>query len=391
MGQFAPPLQIALILDSRNFHDRKVVRGITAYAQQHGNWSLHVEDSSTNPRSFVRSWVGDGIIAFVHSRPVAAALEETSIPAVGIQDGYAWSEKKASLPYVAADNEAIARLALEHLLQQGLKRVAYCGISGKRGALRCLERSRAFKRLAAEKGVPCSTYTGSSKPRATWAESQAELGLWLAALKKPVGIMAYNDARGRQVLDACCGIGARVPDEVAVVGVDNDEVICELSTPHLSSIEHSGRELGYKAAMMLGNLIVGGAGSPRRELRVPPHEVVARHSTSTVAIADDEVLAALQFIRERACGPLQISDIVSATKSSRSTLKRRFKAITGRTLLAEIQRVRLERAKQFLAAGHLSLRQVAKKSGFCSVQYLSTVFRQHFGQTPREYRQSLET
>jgi LacI family transcriptional regulator len=391
MSQAASPLQIALILDSRNFHDRKVVRGISAYAQEHGNWSLHVEDSSRNPTSFVRSWQGDGIIAFVHSRPVAEALEELSIPAVGIQDGYAWSERKVALPYVAIDNEAIARLALEHLLQQGLKRVAYCGIPGKRGTLRSLERSRAFKRLAAAKGVPCSIYSGPSKARAAWAESQAELGAWLTGLKKPVGIMAYNDTRGRQVLEACGRVGLRIPEQVAVVGVDNDEVICELATPHLSSVEHGGRELGYRAAMMLGNLIQGETGQPEQEVRIPPREVVARHSTSTVPIADDEVQAAMQFIRERACGPIQISDIVTATKSSRSTLKRRFKAVTGRTLLAEIQRVRLERAKQFLAAGHLSLRLVAKKSGFCSVQYLSTVFRQHFGQTPREYRQSLET
>jgi LacI family transcriptional regulator len=203
--------------------------------------------------------------------------------------------------------------------------------------------------------------------------------------------MAYNDARGRQLLEACGSVGVRVPDEVAVVGVDNDEVICELTPPHLSSVEHSGRELGYEAATLLGQLMSGENGCHGRAVRVPPHEVVARQSTSPVVIADDEVLAALQYIRERACGAIQISDIVSATKSSRSTLKRRFKAVTGRTLLAEIQRVRLELAKQFLASSHLSLRQVARKSGFCSVQYLTTVFRQHFGHTPRDYRESLET
>jgi LacI family transcriptional regulator len=390
-GNLASSLQVALILDSRMHYDRKVVRGIAAYAERYGNWNLHVEEAAGNAMRFVRSWDGDGIIAFIHDSTVVAALEETTIPAVGIQNGYAWPKERSSLPWLASDDEAIACAALEHLLQQGLPRVAYCGMPGKKKAVGCFERGQAFKRLAAEKGVPCSAYSGLPKSNSTWAETQDGLCEWLAAIPRPVGIMAYNDARGRQVLEACKSIGAIVPEEVAVVGVDNDEVLCELSNPHLSSVEHSGRELGYQAAALLEQRMSGKAGSSVERLLVPPKEVVVRQSTSSQAIADDDVAAALHFIRERACGAIQVSDIVAATRSSRATLKRRFKAVTGRTLLAEIQRVRLERAKELLGAGHLSLRQVALKSGFCSVQYLSTVFRQGCGQTPREYRDSLET
>ncbi len=222
------------------------------------------------------------------------------------------------------------------------------------------------------------------RPR-KWQELQRGLMAWLQALEMPVGLMACNDARARHVLEACHALGVRVPEDVAVVGVDNDEVMCELTDPPLSSIEQGMRRLGYQAAALLDQRMEGKE-SPQMQYVVGPEGVVARRSTDTLAVSNAEVALAARFIREHACDGISIADLTKMAGLSRSTLERKFKAMMGRTIHAEIDRVRIERARTLLAETDLPLKQVAAQAGFKYIQYMSTLFRRRLDQTPREYR-----
>jgi LacI family transcriptional regulator len=212
-----------------------------------------------------------------------------------------------------------------------------------------------------------------------------ELAAWLKSLNKPVGLMACYDVRARHVLMTCRRLGLLVPEDVAIIGVDNDELMCELTNPPLSSVEQGSRRIGFEAAALLDRLMAGQK-SPQKRFTVEPEGIVARQSSDILAIKDVEVAAALQFIRHHACKGIQVPDVVWTVAISRSAIESRFKAVTGRTIHAEIQRVQIERARQLVTATNLSLKQVAVEAGFRYLQHMTTLFRFHLGQTPGEYR-----
>jgi LacI family transcriptional regulator len=198
-------------------------------------------------------------------------------------------------------------------------------------------------------------------------------------------VMACNDDRGREVLEACRAAGLRVPEEVAVVGVDNDELLCELGDPPLSSVALNAEAGGYRAAALL-DLMMRGRVRKRRQLLVEPLHVVARRSTDIVALDDPEVAAALHFIHDHAAEPIVVDDLVRHVLISRRSLEIRFRTVTGRTLHAEIQRVRVARACRLLLETELAVSRVAEASGFGSPSYLSQIFRREFATTPAGYR-----
>ncbi len=197
--------------------------------------------------------------------------------------------------------------------------------------------------------------------------------------------MGCNDAGARHVLEACRTIGARVPDDVAVIGVDNDETICDLTNPPLSSVEQGARRMGYEAAALLDKLMSRKKPSQLRFV-VEPEGVVVRRSTDTLAIEDPDMASVVRFIRDHACDGISVYDVVRQVAISRSTLENRFKSVMGRTVHAEIERVRLERAKELIAQTVLPLKQVAAQAGFRYVQYMTKLFRMRLGQTPAEFR-----
>ena len=200
--------------------------------------------------------------------------------------------------------------------------------------------------------------------------------------------MACDDNRGREVLEACRAAGLRVPEEMAVVGVDNDELLCELADPPLSSVALNAEAGGYRAAALLDRMMRGRSRKPTR-LTVEPLHVVTRRSTDIVALDDAVVASALHFIHDHAGRPIGIDDVVERVLISRRALEIRFKKVTGRTLLAELRRVRLERARRLLQETDLSLSRVAGAAGYSSESYLTQVFRQELGQTPARYRRQV--
>ncbi len=245
-----------------------------------------------------------------------------------------------------------------------------------------------FVKYIKKRAGSCAVFQDSHRLNHDWAAAQRSLGEWLRKLPKPFGVMAANDNRGRQVLEACRAYELAVPDDVAVIGVDNDDLLCRLSSPPLSSVEQGARRLGYAAAALLDRMIQGR--NPRqRHLVIDPLSVVTRQSTDVLAIDDLRVAKAMAFIREHASEGIKVPHVVSAVAISRSGLETRFVAALGYTIRTAIRNTQLERARRLVSETDMPLKQVAAEAGFKSVQHMTTLFVKAFGQTPGKHRRTL--
>jgi LacI family transcriptional regulator len=215
------------------------------------------------------------------------------------------------------------------------------------------------------------------------------MGHWLAALPRPLGVLTCNDERGLHVLNACQRIDAAVPDEVAVLGIDDDDLLCSLCRPPLSSVVPNPERIGYEAASLLDCLIAG-AKPPRRELLVEPLGVTARQSTEVLALDDPNLSAALRYIREHACEGIMVPEVLKQVPLSRTALERQFRKYLGHSPQAEIRATQLKRVKELLAETELSLQQIAKLTGYKHPEYMNVAFKRLTGQTPGHYRHLLK-
>ena len=305
----------------------------------------------------------------------------------------------APFPFVGVDHVAVARLAAEHLLERGFKHFGFCGLP--RGVHPHMDQlCDAFVAAIGAAGRCCSEFVGRPGPRrgeawerlqdrpAQWKDRQQRIARWIQRLEKPAAVMACHDDRALQALDACRRIGALVPEEVAVISVDNDPYLCELAIPPLTSIDDNPEQIGYEAAGLLDRLI-SGEPAPDRPMLIAPRGVVTRRSTDVLAIENRDVAHALRLIHEHACDGLFARDVVAATPLSRAVLAQQFKQAVGRSIGQEIQRVRIRRAKELLEQTDLAIKQIARRSGFRGVEYMTRVFGRLTGQTPGEYRKRL--
>ena len=378
---------VAVIYDAALAYDVKVVTGIAAYAKEVGNWSIYIEQHPLSRQRLPSrpQWRADGILADLDDASVARQVRGSGLPLVAFGGGYGWYGTNWHTPYFLTDNVAVARLGAGHLLDGGLRNFAFCSYPRTRINGWADERAKAFAQTVQHAGYHCKTYRGGRAAERSWSLLCQALGRWLAALSKPVGVMAATDKRARQLLEVCRLEELRVPEEVAVVGIDNDEMLCQLCTPSLTSVEQGARRIGYEAARLLDGLMQG---RRTRRLRyvVPPCGIVTRQSSKALAIDDPDVVAAATLIRQRATEGLRVRDVLDAVAVSRSTLEARFEQAFHRSIFAEIRHTRLERVKSLLAQTSLSLKQVAARAGFRSVQHMTTLFSKHVGQTPNRYR-----
>jgi LacI family transcriptional regulator len=381
-------LEVALIIDPGRPYDRRIIRGVAAYVQRRRrDWSLYVEEDPLARLPDLNAWAGDGILANFDDRRIAEAVTSRGVPVVGVGGGYGYYEENPNIPYVRTDNRAIARLAARHLIDLGFRRFAYCSEPPTRSNGWTKERADAFCECVAEVGFDCEVYAGRYSPAKQWRRSQAALQKWLSRLERPIGMMACNDARARHVLQACRVVGLRVPDDIAIVGVDNDDIMCELTQPPLTSIEQGAMRVGFEAAALLDDMM---AGKPPRQQRtaVAPEGLVARQSTDVMAVADEEVAGAIRFIRQHACDPIQVRDVLQMAGMSRSTLEGRFRETIGRSIHAEIRRVQIDTARRLLITTSMPIKEVVQRVGVSSVQYFTAMIRHATGQTPGEIRKS---
>ena len=283
---------------------------------------------------------------------------------------------------LAADRGGVA--SYEHLEGKGFAELAYCG-DGR--FLWSRQRGAEFTRGLAAKGRRCVDFveqTVGGRPGSD-AEIRA-IARWLKALPKPVAVFACYDGRALQVLEACQLLGLNVPEQVAVLGVDNDELVCELANPPLSSVQPNARRSGYEAAALLARLMRGEKKSVVPTHQVQPVRVVERQSTDVVAVADAKVAAALKFIRQHACARVDVGDVLRAVPMSRTRLEEKFKALLGHSPHRQIVQQRIARAKHLLVESKVAISEVAEQAGFDNASYLSVAFRRETGLSPFAYR-----
>ena len=371
---------IALLIETSNAYARGLLRGVVAYMRENPAWSIHLAEHGRGdrPPPWLADWQGDGILARVETPSMAKALRRMTMPVVDMSA----ARLIPSLPWFETDDAAIAQLAYEHLKECGFKRFAYCGDPRFNWSN---WRSEHFQRTVRADGAPCFVFDASKKTPTDDAGLVDDLVRWLRRLQKPIGVMACYDLRGQQILDACRRARISVPEQVAVIGVDNDEIICELSHPPLTSIVPNTLRTGYEAAALLDSLMAGHKPLGRTHL-IPPSGVAARQSTDVLAVEDRHVAQAVRFIREHACQGINVSDVLKVVPQGRRLLESRFKRFLGRTPHDEIVRVQINRVKELLSETDLPLAVVAERTGFKHVEYLSVVFKKKAGMPPSGYR-----
>lgn len=384
----APP-RVALLIETSREFGRQLLRGIATYSHSRGPWAFLITPGDFRhavPR--MREWGGDAIIARLSDERLAKAVAEANVPTVilGIED---WALRAAPQPSklcrVEGDSEGVAQLAAEHLFENRLKNFAFVGL---RNAGFSEDRQRAFTRCIEEAGHRVLVYEPPKTARdRVWEREHPRLAKWVADLPKPIGVMACNDDRGREVLEACALAGVSVPEDVSVLGVDNDSLLCDLATPPLSSIEFNAEAGGYAAAAALHRMLNGDSAASETIL-IKPLRVVPRRSTNAIAVDDRDVASALARIRTARGRGVTVEDVVANTALPRRTLEMRFRYETGRSILEEIQHARLAHAKQLLATTSHPVSAVAELAGYSSTSYLSQVFRRAFECTPAAYRKS---
>nr|WP_197439575.1 DNA-binding transcriptional regulator [Calycomorphotria hydatis] len=331
--------------------------------------------------SWIADWNGDGIIALIDCKKTASLLIQSSVPAIDILGDVVTDQ----IPIVIPDNDEIAKLAFEYFQNQGFKSFAVCGFRlGQRAQLD--QRCDSFKRLVETAGLSCAHFSsiGGSRKKVAWESEQEQIASWIDSLPKPLGLLACNDTRGREVLAACQLRGISVPEEVAVLGVGNDELLCRLSDGRLSSIDVNPLQTGYQAAGQLDRLMQG-IEIPKLT-RIAPLRVVSRCSTDTLAVNDPELSRALQFIRRYACDRIQVIDVVEEVNVERRVLERRFQKHLGHSPKAEIIRIQLAKASELLAETSLTNTEVAYRCGFNNASYFMDLFHRKIGKTPGEFR-----
>lgn len=384
---------VAVVVDPSSPYDRAIAMGAAQYARERGDWRLYVEEEQARRLPDFKEWPGQGIIASFDDTDVAQAVMASGLPVVAVGGGGGGFDPTSPIPYVATDNERIACLAAEHLLERAIEHFGFYGLPRSSTTVWSDARCEAFIRRITAVGRSCRPLIACHEAN-RWALLQTELAAWLSALPKPVGILACDDVRARHVLEVCRGLSLRVPHDVAVIGVDDDEFICELSDPPLSSVAQAARRVGYEAARLLDGLLQQGRTRARAEesrvgparLVVPPIGVVARRSTDTLAVADPVIAAVIGSIRERATRGLGIAELVKKSQLSRWQLEERFRRVVGRSIHDDILHVRLAEARRLVTTTDLPLKAIAPRAGLSSVTYMTTLFRRHFGLPPAAMR-----
>jgi len=376
--------KVILLVDTARAYGRGLLRGIAKYSDVHGPWIFYWKapfyresGGKEVTLSRLKTLDADGII--MREQKKTKEILAMSLPTIVSP----YTEQFPGLPNIIPDDAAIGKMAAEHLLDRGFRNFAYCGFQGM-FALR--NRGEIFRERVAEAGFETHICKEpKSKAKRLWENEQTIMADWLKSLPKPVGLMACNDDRAREVIEACKIAGLHVPEEVAILGVDNDDLVCNLSHPPLSSIALNFERAGYEAAELLDKLMTGEKMADERIVVRPTH-IVTRQSTDILAIEDKEVAEAVRFIRQHCREPIQVSDVVDAVSVSRRSLYQQFRRVLGRSPNEEIRRARVEQIVRMLVETNLPVSKIALALGYSGVAHIARYFRQEKGMNLQSYR-----
>jgi LacI family transcriptional regulator len=375
------PRQVALFLPPMLGYFADTVMGIQEYAQSAGDWAVEVCPTLEIANATCREWLPDGILVGFTDGDWAGLLRRLKVPAVQVG-----GTAIAGLARVSTDNHAIGKVAANHFLERGLRRFAFCGYDSTDWSE---EREAGYRQVLAQAGHACTVFRGGQGEIFSGAITGALAG-WVRSLAKPVAIFTCHDRIAMLLANTCAYLRTHIPEEVAILGVDNDLLACGFAAPPISSVMGSARRVGYEAAVLLNDLMNGGK-SPPASILVPPAGVAVRQSTDVLSIADADVVAALKFIREHATRPIEVSDVADEVAVSRRNLERKFQALLNRTPQEEILRARIAHAKMLLLSTNSSVLNVALQTGFPSASKFSGVFRRETSMSPRIFRRLYST
>lgn len=373
------------MVESSRGSGRALLRGVAEYAHYFGPWSFYWEPSglqSTGPA--LHPTDADGIIMRDGDRlDEILALERPTV-VVGHN-----RNEVAGVANVVTDSPAVAQLAADHLMQRGFRHFAFVGFgrNSRDQVFWSRIRHRAFHHYVAKAGYQVRVHTLRLTPGRSWAREREALARWLKTLPLPLGLMACNDDCGVQVMEACQLAGLAVPDQIGVIAADNDEIVCGLANPAMSSVAINFQRGGYEAAEALDRLMRGARNLPAR-ITVPATHVVTRRSTDIVAIPDEPVARALRFIRENSNRPIPVSDVASAAALSRRALEQRFRREVGCSILDQIRRERTDRISRLLVETTMPVGEIADTLGFEDAQHFARYFRAAKSLSPVAYRKS---
>ncbi|HEX3627874.1 MAG TPA: DNA-binding transcriptional regulator [Verrucomicrobiae bacterium] len=382
-------LKVALLIESSRIYGRGILRGIAKYAHLHGQWSCFTEERELHSGipAWLGKWKGHGIISRIEDPKMAAALRRTGLPVVDVLGN-------ARFPGISAfgtDARAVAKLAADFFLKAGFQHFAFCGyprilFSERRRAEYCAYLAEKKKKvLVFAPPLPKGAHSHIQAIERHGLSMEKSIAAWLANQPRPLALFACNDVFAQQVLNACRERGIKVPEEVAVMGVDNDDVLCNLCQPPLTSIEPNAEELGFQAAALLDHAMRGKP-LPEKLRLIPPIRIVERASTDIVAIEDAVTVQAVRYIRDHVGNGIAVKDVLAHVNRSRTDVEQRFRRWLGCSIHSEMLRLRLERVQGLLRLTDLNLNQVAHRAGFATAAHVCRLFQRYFRQTPMEYR-----
>ena len=373
---------VALVIETSNEYARGLLRGILRYQQEHEKWTIDLPEQHrrADPPRWLRTYSGHGVIARIETKSIARAVQATQLPAVDVSS----ARELSTIPWVETDDRKIAQLAIQHFFEKGFRHLAFCG-EGSFNWSRW--RRDAFVAEAKKAGINALVFhVDDDSSGMTWPHARRRLMRWLAELPEPCGLMAAYDSLARRLIDLCIQASRRVPESIAILGVDDDPLLCQLATPPLSSIVPDSEGAGYAAAEQLDS-IMSGKKIKRLDTLLPPLGIATRQSTDTFAVEDKDVSVSAHYILAHACDGIQVDDVVKQTQLTRRALETRFKKALGKTPHALIIETRLSKAERCLRETALTLEQIADRCGFEYPEYLSVLFKKHRNMTPGEYRQ----
>ena len=376
-----PLPSVAILVDTSRSYGRDIVRGIRRYVAEHGPWSLYLEprDLRSSFPEWLKNWRGDGILSRTVDEALLRQLKATKLPVIELRT----TVLKHPFPFVGMDNSVIGSRVAAHFRTLGFQHFACVQDASEHFFL---ERRDTFLKAVNDAGFDCPVFQSK---RSNWEQHQRELAAWLRELPKPAGVFAVNDQMGFWVLDAARRAGIAVPEELAVVGAENDNMLCETASPPLSSVRLRGQAVGYAAAQLLDEWMT--------KKRIPkpgerhlhaPGDIVTRQSSDIVAVEDPRIAAALRFIRQNATAQIDVARVARECALSRSVLERRMKALIGRSPGEEIARLRFAAVEKLLLQTDLTLDAIAAKCGFTHPQYMAEAFRKRTGMTPGTFRRN---
>ncbi len=366
--------RIGVQLDLIGAYGRDVLRGVMRFAKVAADWEFVMPPIySLGSKRTVSPETVDGVVAMIHDTRDLAVFRRAGVAVVNVARTLEEDQlTELELPSVLPDDRRVGQLACEYFCEKGFRNLAFCGHPS---AAWSKSRENAFRAAAEAANCTCQSVNMADEVPLSWVKQ----------LQLPCAVLAANDRYAWHAADACRAVGLRVPEDVAILGVDNDVLLADMVQPPLSSVVPGASTIGFEAGRLLSKLMQGEA-PPMRPMLVEPEGVITRRSTDVLAMSDEIVTAAVRLISQRGTGNLSVQDIANTLLVSRRSLERRFRAQMGRSLLEEIRRVRIERARRLLCDTGLDMATITRQCGFSSHERFSTVFRQTMNCTPTEYR-----